>query len=716
MALKSGLLCESTWALNVLSVLLYDDTTVVYFGLQHLPGLLEVLLDHLRRCLISIFGEQFEEYEVGCNDRKAHLKQAEQERLHHHKSSAATDHPDEEQCEQCMSSPPSPASDISEDSDPMDNMHLRGFHKKRVCLEKNSEESDVMSDTKLWDIHRAFDSCSLDWQIGRGDISVHILTHFEDTQSQSFHRRSFMRTHRPHHSELLKDTAEMEEASNIPTMYEEDCKVKQEPNISNCACNDSLDKIEGNSLERQHVTSDTIMPKIDSLKDCSNPETPVSHTEVLEQKKNNSGPDFSDDNAQSPKSPLITNIKCEPMEVEIDLSCVKKEVCETDEPADSKGDTSSSSACSNEKNMLPFDFAPAQAELSEMEKLKRKWDECEEETEAYEVDQYPLMLIGEADEEVAKRCVCISNIIRSLSFIPGNEAEMSRHRGLMLVLGKLLMVHHIHPARQRETRCFDKEMDLDGEESSIDGDENCHEEWWWDTLHILREDTLVIFANICGQLNLCQFAQEVCLPILDGLLHWAVCPASYAQDPLPNMSANSVLSPKRLVLEALCKLCVLETNVDLLIATPPFSRVVSLFRVLVTLLGDRQEQVMREFSISLMSSMVQGEESAARAVALQHPCISLLIDFVEVAEQQAMQIASTHGVNMLKENPEMMGTSLDMLRRAAKILQCLARVPDNKSLFMPHQQRLLNLVMSQILDQHVASLIADILFHCSANL
>lgn len=42
MSLKSGLAAEINWALNVLSVLLYDESAVVYFGLAHLPGLLEV--------------------------------------------------------------------------------------------------------------------------------------------------------------------------------------------------------------------------------------------------------------------------------------------------------------------------------------------------------------------------------------------------------------------------------------------------------------------------------------------------------------------------------------------------------------------------------------------------------------------------------------------------------------------------------------------------
>lgn len=55
MALKSGLLGESTWALDVLAILVHDDATVLYFGLSHLPGLLEVLMDHYRRCLNLIF-------------------------------------------------------------------------------------------------------------------------------------------------------------------------------------------------------------------------------------------------------------------------------------------------------------------------------------------------------------------------------------------------------------------------------------------------------------------------------------------------------------------------------------------------------------------------------------------------------------------------------------------------------------------------------------
>ena len=48
MSLKSGLLVESTWALNVLTILLADNQTILQFKLSQLPGLLECLVEYLR--------------------------------------------------------------------------------------------------------------------------------------------------------------------------------------------------------------------------------------------------------------------------------------------------------------------------------------------------------------------------------------------------------------------------------------------------------------------------------------------------------------------------------------------------------------------------------------------------------------------------------------------------------------------------------------------
>lgn len=73
-------------------------------------------------------------------------------------------------------------------------------------------------------------------------------------------------------------------------------------------------------------------------------------------------------------------------------------------------------------------------------------------------------------------------------------------------------------------------------------------------------------ANMSGQLDLSLYPEIICLPILDGLLHWMVCPSTEAQDPFSSAGGFSSFTPQRLVLECLCKLSIQDCNVDLLLA------------------------------------------------------------------------------------------------------------------------------------------------------
>lgn len=124
-------------------------------------------------------------------------------------------------------------------------------------------------------------------------------------------------------------------------------------------------------------------------------------------------------------------------------------------------------------------------------------------------------------------------------------------------------------------------------------------------------------------------------------------------------------------------------------------------------------QVLREMSVNLLHYLSSADSSMARTIALQPPSVSLLLSFVEQAEQSALGVANQMGIQALRDNPETMGTSLDMLRRAAGTLLHLARHPDNRTLFVQHEPRLLQLVMSQILDQQVACVLARVLFQVS---
>lgn len=48
MCLKSGQLCESIWALDTITILLHDDSSLMFFTLKKMPGLLDVLLAHYK--------------------------------------------------------------------------------------------------------------------------------------------------------------------------------------------------------------------------------------------------------------------------------------------------------------------------------------------------------------------------------------------------------------------------------------------------------------------------------------------------------------------------------------------------------------------------------------------------------------------------------------------------------------------------------------------
>jgi len=202
--------------------------------------------------------------------------------------------------------------------------------------------------------------------------------------------------------------------------------------------------------------------------------------------------------------------------------------------------------------------------------------------------------------------------------------------------------------------------------------------------------------------------------LLNGLLHWAVCSSSYARDHLPSTSLPS-LSPQRLALEALVKLSIIDANVDLILATPPWERLDRFFKQLTKTLSRTEDQTLREFALVLLGNFASADSGISRSIALTGNAIPQLIAFVEETEQSALNVANQRGINALRENPELMGTTLDMVRRAALCLRCLAKIPENRTLFMNFQQRLLALVMSQILDQGVAAVIADVIYECSLS-
>ncbi|XP_078618726.1 AT-rich interactive domain-containing protein 1B-like isoform X1 [Branchiostoma floridae x Branchiostoma japonicum] len=593
MALKSGLLAEATWALDTLNILLFDDNTVTYFNLQHLPGMIETLMEHFRRCLISIFGI-LQEYEVGDDKQICPLPPEEKkkrDKLKALEKKEKEDKKDEEELDM------GPNNLKRASSAPV----VSPFDRKPIKVVKKVEEVLTNPRARDWDLKQEFESGKLHWEIGGGDDTSHIIAFFDS-------KGSILR--RWHRSDSLEDEDSRDSCGEAKENEDEnDNKIKQE-------------KVAGTQ------------PRVTAMLD--------------------------------------------------DMLTVKSEGITINAKASENGDDS------EEANILA--------------KKRKKVKVLEDEPRSR--DEFPLNLLTSQQDQLARRCICISNIFRSLSFIPGNDLEMSKHPGLLLALGKLLLLHHNHPERSQAVRTYEKD------ESEIDAVPYKREEWWWDCLELLRENVLVILANIAGNMDLSIYPESISLPILDGLLHWTVCPAACAVDPFATVSEKSQLSPQRLALEALAKLSILDNNVDLIQATPPFSRLEKLNGHLVRWLGDKKQAVMREFSVVLLSNLAQGDTITCRAIACQAGSVSALIGFLEDAEATASAIAQNPRMMQMSHNQEI-GTSPDMMRRAAVTLVCLTKVPENRALFVQHESRVLTLSMSHVFDQQILGHLSETLFYLS---
>lgn len=338
-----------------------------------------------------------------------------------------------------------------------------------------------------------------------------------------------------------------------------------------------------------------------------------------------------------------------------------------------------------------------------------------EEQEVCSKVESPLWTIPPEKEALQQRCLCLSNILRSLSFIPGNDTEFSKHPRLLRLMGVLLLLHHIHILQiPKKTSTFGEEDDsenIDREKDACPDESSCSSDyWWWDCLRGLRESVFIILSNISGQLDLSVYPESITLPLVDGLLHWAVCPASEAVEQFSPSALAFNLSPQRMVVEALAKISIADVNVDYILATPPLARQETLYTHLVKFLGLKDQPVMKQFSLVLLSNLAQGDEAASFLIGHQKLVISHLVECLETVEGLARRkLLPTSSVpqNSFEDDPIM---SVAMLRRAAVTLHCLAKVPSNQKCFLECLDRILYLSTSDYLEPSVSGIIMDLLF------
>lgn len=609
MSLKSGLLSESTWALDTLNILLHDDSTVGYFHLKHHHSLLNTLIDHLSKVLQAIFTNQFDSL-------PNHPNQG-------HRETDASG----VACKSTNERVPSIDAHDEDDGSSSDGDDLEMAIPAETVLSSDVDDSD--------------------W---RDIIEDHRLSHIE-----------------------------------IPTadehlLFTENDRIRQ---ITPCVAGHAIE--ENQRIER-----------ID--------ETPVSELQHREGLKNQLPLHCFGRSPRRREHSILEDIQIrEELEKEID----ERLHSETDSEEKQR-------AFQNQKHKEVFASPGKNSKEKEACLLK-------EESEIYQKELLPLWSLAPNREILQGRCLCLSNILRSLSFIPGNDVEFSQHPGVLTILGRILMLHHNHLVRHKQPSTT-RSKNASARTSQSNENEVQHlttsaanqltlpgvDMWWWDCLDVLRENTLVILSNISGQLDLSIFPESVTCPIITGLLHWVICPSASAVDPLPDTAMAFALSPQRLVLEALAKISISEINVDFILATPSVTHLDTLFMHLVQFIGQKKHPVVRQFALVLLSNLAQGNETASRLLAQQKMVVPLLVECIESSEQTS---CNSRGQLIGGYNPEDPNSlSVAMLRRAATTLHCLAKVPLNRTAFLPYRDRTLYLATSQYVEPSVSSILMDMIF------
>lgn len=741
MSLRSGLLAEGCYALDALNVLLFDDTSIPYFGLTQWPGLLDLLQEYFRKALTDMFETKtFAPDSAGLDvDVAATTTNKPVDSITRPRSMTPEEDPDH-------------VVDLGGVYDPIDpETKTTYFHRttnytmaSRLKPALEVKMVDRPDDIFVRDHHKDWDTkgdaaginilaaISTDpWQLQHAD---HILPTFQ----AEFGKLPFCRRINKTVMKVVQEEVQQEEVMVVrgeEQTEEEQTVVEVKEDV---AAKEEVDEAASKTVKEAEVTATvvtavgagkrrrtkTLSDVISRIKKDSNNSdsvtmdllaTDASHSVTCNVNGGgvNSGTEDSKDSKDSTGviAPALLMDKTEPATDECDSSSSNSSAASQNSRPFSEATPTPNTSIQNATITTTITSGGVNLNVRDAAGTLKRRRMSDYEDESYARDEASLVLVTESQDCVGKRTVCISNILRSLTFVPGNEIEFARNATFLGLVGKLLLLHHEHPARTHKTRNYDREEDADFADScsSLQGET----EWWWDFLLAIRENILVSVANIAGQIDLDQYSEQTARPLLDGLLHWAVCPSAQGQDPFASVGASSLLSPQRLALEALCKLCVTNSNVDLVIATPPFSRLERLCTVLTKHLCRSEDQVLREFAINLLHYLAAADSSMARVVAIQPPCVSLLVAFIEQAEQSAMGVANQHGIGALRDNPDSMGTSLDMLRRAASTLVFLAEHPDNRPLLVQQESRLLALVMSQILDQQVALLLAKVLFKIS---
>ena len=648
MSLKSGLISECTWAIDTLNILLADNNTITYFHLKQLPGLLDTLMDHYRRSMGNLF-EEFTFEEISLSSK----------------------------------------TETEDESGTIDKKLTDLW--VGVCKNaRGSYTSNIASTAVAGNMKETLDSGKHFWQDGGGDFTRHIQTAFPNrdftldafpegipvvTKVEETKKRKLI--------EQMKSRAENESASETPTT-----KLKTEENEEVSLLDDKDATI--NDKEIKTDDKDTA---------ADDKDTATDENESAEKK-------FI-------KSDKRTN-SCEPpvgcMQIIDDL------LLECENKSEDKQSPVIEKVLKDLEFEIPCDKTYLKDSKDFIEYLNRRLqNENRGNVQSKHcVIKQSTAFIGMPENKLSllQRCVAMSNVFRSLSFIQGNDSVLASHAGLLSICAFTLLYKHEHAITDHS------QFKLGFEERTVPNNALCDDtsDAWWESLFSIRENTLVLLANIGGHLNVKQVREDVREPLIKGLIHWIVCGSFQALDPLPTAPSSHALSAQKLCIEALAKMTINRQNVKDILRYPSDSVLEELGDVLVKHMAKKNPSLIpnREFAIILVDNLAHSERFS-KVLATRKSAIRNICTFLYDAEKSTSNYLSSGGrVQPGLNAEEICGTSISLLRRAVNIILSIAKLPCNRPMLTPYTEELLTLSTSQMIDTSVLALLAAVMFELSA--
>jgi hypothetical protein len=824
MSLKSGLLAESTWAMDALNILLYDDSTIAYFHLKHFPGMLNILLEHYLKCLKLVFnkenGNEFNNllannYPFDDNeDENEYDVETENEENEYDSNSEGENEENQHFVNNNNNyNINSNHNNIKSDNSDVDSLDAE---------EDNYSDSSDLNDPKAANNHYSNKKNNFNRKKLNGYCSSSNNNNNNHHNSSEVgkvnHNKHSKRGRKPKvnnniNNSNLETTSKLINSdiyNKYKHLFDDDLKIMR----INFNDRDTLNRFlhyyksfkfnDSKVCEYWYKYNENI---IDKLKHNNQTHNIIKNKKL---KLNNEKVEVKKREKRELNNYILTNFS-----TNNDLTTLNKlfygryyEAVKLEQKINKKLNDRKERLTINLNSNVNTNKTIIDNTDSEIEKLKKLNSEfikrhqtksCinneastnnninnSNSKKIYEdqitTDEESIFKIAnQSNLELMNRVICLSTIFRNLSFVPGNDVELCKNPLLLKILGRLITFKHTHNIKISNKKLSsqqhlvqvrensennnldeiennDKELLLSiNAEDYLDEEFECikqmknknllykinqstknlpsGDEWWWDCVQILRENTLVTIANISSTLNLNTYEEDVIELFAHGLVHWSICKSNDAQDTLSTLNETSLLSPQRLAIESLSKMTINDDNVDLVLTSIYGMR--SYLETFVNQLCTewllrRDDQTLREFSIVLITALAKCDQFASRLISRQS---TFLISFLEDFEEQTRRIAASNPNlvippsyyinNMINNqnnesnsniNEEHLGTTVDMLRRCSNCIMYLSVYNENIPFIMKHENRLLDLTTSQYVDYKVSQTLAEVLFYCSSKM